>query len=60
VDSLTWRKASASTANGDCVEVAQVPGGVLVRDSKDPDGDVLTVGSAAWHLLLEGIRKERL
>ena len=54
---LTWRKAAASTANGACVEVAAVPGGVLVRDSKDPDGPRLTVGAKAWRELLEDIRK---
>ena len=54
---LAWRKASASAGNGACVEVAAVPDGVLVRDSKDPEGLRLTVGAAAWRLLLEDIRK---
>ena len=32
-----WRKASASTNAGNCVEVAvNLPGVVAVRDSKDP------------------------
>ena len=56
---LTWRKASASAGNGACVEVAAVPGGVLVRDSKDPEGLRLTVGAAAWRELLDDIRKGR-
>jgi hypothetical protein len=40
-DGLTWRKASASTANGQCLEAAPSDGGVAVRDSKDPHGPVL-------------------
>ncbi|MFB7980884.1 DUF397 domain-containing protein [Streptomyces vinaceus] len=46
---LTWVKSSYSTADGaDCVEVAQTPGTVLVRDSKRPDGGRLAVAPAAW------------
>ncbi len=34
---IVWRKASRSnTSGGDCVEVAQRPGNIGVRDSKDP------------------------
>jgi hypothetical protein len=35
LDTLNWRKASQSTANGgDCVEVANHDGTILVRDTK--------------------------
>jgi hypothetical protein len=48
--STTWRKASYSgNGGGNCVEVAQgVPGGVAVRDSKDPDGPRLVFTAAGW------------
>ncbi|KOU50522.1 toxin [Streptomyces sp. WM4235] len=44
-----WRKASYSGGTGgDCVEVASQPCLVAVRDSKDPDGPVFTVGRGAF------------
>ncbi|MFF3615930.1 DUF397 domain-containing protein [Streptomyces sp. NPDC002580] len=48
-----WIKSSYSTADGpDCVEVAAAPDGILVRDSKDPDGPRLTLAPAAWAAFL--------
>ncbi|GAA2084651.1 DUF397 domain-containing protein [Kitasatospora saccharophila] len=35
---VTWRKASASNPNDNCMELAGHAGTVVVRDSKDPDG----------------------
>jgi hypothetical protein len=46
---VSWRKSSHSAESGGCVEFAPVPGGVLVRDSKNPGGPTLTVPAAAWH-----------
>ncbi|OKK19368.1 toxin [Streptomyces sp. CB00455] len=44
-----WRKSSYSgDTGGDCVEVAVLAARVAVRDSKDPDGPVFVVGSAAF------------
>jgi len=39
-----WRKSTYSGGNGgECVEVAtNLPGMVAVRDSKNPDGPILT------------------
>lgn len=53
---LVWRKASTSQVNGNCVEVALVPGGgVAVRDSKDPDGPVLRFSASEWAAFVEGV-----
>ncbi|MFM9368230.1 DUF397 domain-containing protein [Streptomyces sp. Da 82-17] len=44
-----WRKSSYSASEGDhCVEIAAHPTAVHVRDSKNPDGPVLTVSPATW------------
>ncbi|MEV1157712.1 DUF397 domain-containing protein [Micromonospora chokoriensis] len=45
-----WRKSTKSGNNGGaCVEVADnMPGVVLVRDTKDRDGGTLSFSPAAW------------
>lgn len=53
-----WRKASYSNGNGgDCVEVADLPGGQRgVRDSKDAAGPILTLPAAGWQVFTAGVR----
>jgi len=44
-----WRKSTRSGLSNNCVEVADnLPGRVLVRDSKDPSGPILTFSPKAW------------
>ncbi|MBE1537912.1 DUF397 domain-containing protein [Actinomadura algeriensis] len=53
----TWRKSSYSQGGGtECIEVAEIAGQHLVRDSKDPDGPCLTVTPHAWATLLTRIK----
>ena len=49
MSSATWRKSSYSGANGgNCIEIAAAARMVAVRDSKDPDGPVLTFAPNDW------------
>ena len=52
--SAAWRKSTYSSGggNGDCVEVASMADNVAVRDSKNPDGPVLTFPAAVWRVFL--------
>lgn len=50
---MIWRKSSYSSDSANCVEVAELPGAVAVRDSKDPDGGVLLVSLDAWRAFVE-------
>jgi hypothetical protein len=44
-----WRKSSYSGTAGNCVEVAQLdPELRAVRDSKNPDGPILTCTAQHW------------
>jgi hypothetical protein len=50
---LTWRKSSYSGTNGgQCVEVT-VPGRILVRDTKDRDGAVLSFSVETWRKFIK-------
>ncbi|ACU69218.1 protein of unknown function DUF397 [Catenulispora acidiphila DSM 44928] len=56
-DGLQWRKAAASSGNGSCVELAPgLAGSVYMRDSKDPQGPVLTFTRKEIAAFLEGAR----
>jgi hypothetical protein len=53
---LTWFKSSRSSANGQCVESARLPGGgMAVRDSKRSDSPVLLFSADEWRTFTEGV-----
>lgn len=53
-----WRKSTYSDNGGsDCVEAGQVPGAVLVRDTKDNGhGPVLRVSARTWRRFTGAVR----
>lgn len=54
----TWRKTRHSDGQGGaCVEVASVPGGTGVRDSKNPGAGHLTISQDAFHTLLTNLKR---
>lgn len=52
-----WRKSTSSANGSTCVEVAgNLPGVVLIRDSKDPEGPVLVFSPDEWQAFTAGVR----
>jgi hypothetical protein len=53
----SWRKSSYSGANGgECVEVATTTDTVLVRDSQNRAGNVLSVPASAWRAFVCAVK----
>jgi hypothetical protein len=53
-----WHKSSRSSGGGsNCIEIAQLPGRIAIRDSKNPEGAALFVTSAVFRELTDGIRQ---
>lgn len=48
LDDASGKKSSRSSANGQCVEVADLVDAVALRDSKDPNGPALIFNRDAW------------
>ena len=51
-----WIKARRSGSGGDCVEMRRNGLSVQVRDSKDPQGDVLSVAPAQFTAWVDAAR----
>jgi Domain of unknown function (DUF397) len=51
-----WRKSSHSgSEGGDCVEVADAEGAVMVRDTTNRDGGSLAFTADAWEKFTKGL-----
>lgn len=58
---ITWRKSTASGGGGgNCVQVAFINDSVLVRDSKNPSGAVLSFSHSGWTAFLIATRGDQL
>jgi Domain of unknown function (DUF397) len=52
-----WRKSGRSSAQGNCVELATLPGGgVAMRNSRDPEGPALLFTDAELDAFVGGVR----
>jgi Domain of unknown function (DUF397) len=52
---LVWQRASFCQ-NGECVEVAEQNGMIILRDSKRPNGGVLRYTIDEWRSFVGGIK----
>jgi hypothetical protein len=58
-DELAWRISTFSGANDNCVAVAELPdGGRAVRNSKRPDGPVVTFTASEWDAFVKGVKAD--
>ncbi|TDC68483.1 DUF397 domain-containing protein [Actinomadura sp. GC306] len=55
-----WRKSSRSNSEQECVQVAQVPAAIGIRDSKNPEGGHLTLARTAFADLLNRVKARDL
>jgi hypothetical protein len=53
---MDWRKSSFSGQNGSCLETASNSGAVLVRDTTDRNGPMLTFSAEAWQVFVGGLK----
>jgi hypothetical protein len=53
---VVWRKSSRSGGQGNCVEVAETPTTMWVRDSKDRRGPVLVYTRTDWQEFVNGVK----
>jgi hypothetical protein len=61
LDGATWRKSTYSNGSGgECVEVANLPNGRAVRDSKHPEGPILVFTRDEWRAFVQGIHAGEL
>jgi hypothetical protein len=55
-----WVKSTRSQAQTNCVEVADAGAVRLVRDSKNPDGAILSFDAAQWAAFIAAVRDGQL
>ena len=53
-----WRKSSYSNPSGNCLEAAELDGGVALRDSRFPDGPALVFTRATWDAFVRGVKRQ--
>ncbi|MER5419297.1 DUF397 domain-containing protein [Streptosporangium roseum] len=56
---LAWQISTFSGEHDNCVAVAELPGGGrAVRNSKHPDGPVVTFTAGEWDAFVKGVKAD--
>jgi hypothetical protein len=55
---LAWQK-STRCDNNQCVEIARITAGVVIRDSTRPDGGLLRFSRRDWESFVAGLSADR-
>lgn len=57
LEGVTWQKSRRSNSQGNCVEIAVLPGGgAAVRNSRHPQGPALVYTQAEMEALILGVK----
>lgn len=56
--SVEWRKADRSGSGDNCVELASVPDGVAIRDSKNPAGGFTMLSAERFADLVLRVKRD--
>ena len=56
VNEPTWRVATHTGTNGNCIEVGGAARAILVRDTKDRTGGTLTFTAGAWQAFATSLK----
>jgi hypothetical protein len=57
IEPLGWVKSSLSYANGNCVEIAELPDKTIaMRTNTDISGPVMKIPPGEWHAFINGVR----
>jgi hypothetical protein len=56
IAALDFRKSRFSGPNDNCVEVADLPGGRAVRNSKRPEAATVTFTTDEWTAFVKGVK----
>ena len=49
--------AARRCGNNNCIEVSVIDGTVLMRDSKGPEGGLLSFGRESWSKFISGVKR---
>ncbi|TDQ55315.1 DUF397 domain-containing protein [Actinorugispora endophytica] len=56
----TFRKSSHSAGASECVEVADLPDGAAVRDTRNREAGHIEFGGTEWRALVEAVKRDAL